>query len=120
MVCGNNNRGMSVSQKQINGIKALEVKVSSLEKNVGSICERQMSFEKDSRRLNVVIGNVEEKGSDIEDKAEIVKFMAEKFQVEVDPSSVSRLGRSKGNKCRLALIALRSFVDKVKVLMVDG
>lgn len=53
--------------------------MSSLEKNVGSICERQMSFEKDSRRLNVVIGNVEEKGSDIEDKAEIVKFMAEKF-----------------------------------------
>ena len=53
--------------------------MSSLEKNVGSICERQMYFEKDSRRLNVVIGNVEEKGSDIEDKAEIVKFMAEKF-----------------------------------------
>ena len=105
-----------VSQKQINGIEALEVKVSSLEKNVGSLCERQMSFEKVSRRLNVVIGNVEEKGSDIEDKAEIVKFMAEKFQVEVDPSSVSRLGRNKGNKCRLALVALRSFVDKVKVL----
>ena len=68
------------------------------------------------RRIVIVTGNVEEKGSDIEDKAEIVKLMAKKFQVEVDPSSVSRLGRNKGNKCRLALVALHSFVDKVKVL----
>ena len=86
--------------------KALEVKVSSYVKDRCPL----------RRIVAVVIGNVEEKGSDIEDKAEIVKFMAEKFQVEVDPSSVSRVGRNKGNKCRLALIALHSFVDKVKVL----
>lgn len=42
--------------------------------------------------------------------------MAEKFQVEIDLTSVSWLGNKKGKKCRLALIALCSFADKVKIL----
>ena len=38
-----------------------------------------------------MVGNFEEKGSNVEDKIKIARFMAEKFQVEINSTSVSWL-----------------------------
>lgn len=75
--------GGDIFQKHLNGLKDLEVKVSSLEKNVGSLCERQMSLDKDSCRLNIVVGNFKEKGSKVEDKLKLQGLWQRNFKLRL-------------------------------------
>ena len=107
--------GTSRGRKHMEGLRDLEVKVSSLERNVGSLSEKHEFLDKGSRRLNIVVGYVEEEGKSEEDKVKIAEFVKERFQVEVDRGSISRIG-SRREGCRLALVSLRSFTDKVKSL----
>lgn len=65
-------------------VQAVESKLSSLQKDMGSLTQMHEDFlDKSRRQCNVIVGNLPEGDNEEQDKAGIVSFVEEKFKVRV-------------------------------------
>ncbi len=103
-------------------VQGFESKLSSLQRDMGSLSEKHEGFlDKSRRQCNIIVGNLQEGDNEKRDKAGIVSFIEDKFAVKVDVSQVVRLGKSNtqtgtSSRSRLILVKLHSIEERNGIL----
>ena len=94
-------------------------KLFELQSQIHSLCTKQRNIEnqkeKETRKCNILIGNVDEEQSESATQAAIHVFK-DKLNVDLSPVYVTRLGKLKIGQRRPILVRMRSFEEKLTVL----
>lgn len=100
--------------------EAAEKQIQDLATKVDSLTTKQASLERESekirRKCNVVIGNMEESNNLAEDRLKVTELLKKKFESEVLPVEIRRVGKRTAGKARIILARLRSEEEKFQLL----
>lgn len=96
--------------------------LSELQTKIEYLANRQAFFEKEQerekRKFNVLVGNVEEESDESASKVQqkVEKVFKENLRCDCKPLQTFRLGKRHADKNRLILVKLKSLDEKVKLL----